>query len=138
MARRLLLDTCACIWVMDDAVLSDAAVSAIDVAADEGQPVHVSPITAWEIGLLVSRGRMPMSVSPLNWFRMLMAVEGVRSSPLSPEILVASSALPGDPPRDPADRIIIATAREQGLTIVTRDRLILGYAEAGHVLAIAC
>jgi PIN domain nuclease of toxin-antitoxin system len=54
------------------------------------------------------------------------------------EILADSCALPGKPPNDPADRIIIATARESDMTIVTRDRLILDYARAGHVRAMAC
>ncbi len=138
MTRRLLLDTCACIWVMENAPLSDETVAAIDQAADEGEAVAVSHITAWEMGTLVSRGRMPVITSPITWFKALMAVDGVRPALLTPDILIASTALPGDPPRDPADRIIIATAREQGLTIITRDRLILDYAAAGHVLALAC
>jgi PIN domain nuclease of toxin-antitoxin system len=57
---------------------------------------------------------------------------------LSPQILIASSFLPGKPPRDPADRIIIATARDLGATLITRDGLILKYAEEGQVSAIAC
>ena len=57
---------------------------------------------------------------------------------LSPEILSDSCLLPGKPPRDPADRMIISTARHQDLTIITRDRLILAYAGEGHVRAIAC
>ncbi len=138
MARRLLLDTCACIWIMEDADLSDAAVDAIDLASDEGEVVSVSHITAWEMGMLVSRGRMPAVTSPAAWFKGLTALDGVRPLLLTPDILIASTALPGTPPNDPADRIIIATARELGLTIVTRDRLILAYAEAGHVLALAC
>jgi PIN domain nuclease of toxin-antitoxin system len=54
------------------------------------------------------------------------------------DILANSCALPGQPPNDPADRIIIATARESDMTIVTRDHLILDYARAGHVRAMAC
>jgi PIN domain nuclease of toxin-antitoxin system len=57
---------------------------------------------------------------------------------LTPEILIQSSFLPGDPPRDPADRIIIATARTVGYRLVTRDRLLLAYAEAGHIEGVAC
>jgi PIN domain nuclease of toxin-antitoxin system len=57
---------------------------------------------------------------------------------LTPEVLISSSYLPGSPPRDPADRIIAATARVQGYRLVTRDRLLLDYAEAGHVEALAC
>jgi predicted nucleic acid-binding protein len=53
-------------------------------------------------------------------------------------ILLASTALPGLPPADPADRIIAATARIQGHVIVTRDRKLLDYAQEGHTRAIAC
>jgi len=57
---------------------------------------------------------------------------------MPPDLLIESSYLPGSPPRDPADRIIIATARAYGMSIVTRDRVILGYSEAGFVRTIAC
>ena len=51
---------------------------------------------------------------------------------------IASSFLPGEPPRDPADRIILATARDLGATLITRDRLLLKYSEAGQVSTIPC
>jgi PIN domain nuclease of toxin-antitoxin system len=54
------------------------------------------------------------------------------------DLLIASSFLPGKPPRDPVDRIIAATARELGATLVTRDRMLLDYGEQGHVKIIAC
>jgi PIN domain nuclease of toxin-antitoxin system len=134
----LLLDTCACIWVSENASLSSAAVSALDDASDEGEPVFVSPFTAWEVGMLTSRGRLALTVPPLAWFQQLMAIPGFQAAPASAEILVAASFLPGTPPRDPADRILISTARRQNLVLMTRDRLILDYADAGHVKALAC
>jgi PIN domain nuclease of toxin-antitoxin system len=57
---------------------------------------------------------------------------------LSVETLTDSCELPGTPPDDPADRIIIATAREADMTIVTRDKQILEYSRAGHVRALVC
>jgi PIN domain nuclease of toxin-antitoxin system len=57
---------------------------------------------------------------------------------LSPDILIASSFLPGNPQRDPADRIVLATARDLGVTLITRDRLLLAYGENGQVNTIAC
>jgi PIN domain nuclease of toxin-antitoxin system len=57
---------------------------------------------------------------------------------MPPELLIASSYLPGDPPRDPADRIIVATARDLGATLITRDRALLGYGEQGHVSVVEC
>jgi PIN domain nuclease of toxin-antitoxin system len=135
---QLLLDTCAAIWIADDSPLTDEAVEAVDRAADDGNPVLISPISAWEIGVLVARGRLALPVDPQAWFEWLIETPNVALANLPPAVLIASSFLPGDAPRDPSDRIMIATAREQNLTIVTRDRHVLKYAEAGHVRALAC
>jgi PIN domain nuclease of toxin-antitoxin system len=62
----------------------------------------------------------------------------MRVADLSPGILIASSFLPGNPPRDPADRIILATARDIGATLITRDGLLLKYGQAGQISVIAC
>jgi PIN domain nuclease of toxin-antitoxin system len=62
----------------------------------------------------------------------------MRLAELSPDILIASSFLPGKPPRDPADRIILATARDLGATLITRDRALLAYGEEGNVSVAAC
>ncbi len=134
----LLLDTHAAIWIAEDQSLASGAVDAIDAAYRADGTIFVSAITAWEIGLLVSRNRLGLSARPERWFQRLLTVRGVRLADLSPDILIASSFLPGDPPRDPADRIILATARELGATLITRDRLLLKYSEAGQVSAIEC
>ena len=135
---RLLLDTCAVIWIASDAPLSDSAVQAIDTAADAGEPLMLSPITGWEIGLLVRRGRLALPTEPAAWLDRVMEAPNVLLAELTPHVLLASSFLPAHPPDDPADRIFIATARKHDLTIVTRDRSILDYASAGHVRALAC
>ena len=134
----LLLDTCAALWIVGGAPISQAANAAMDDEHGSGKPISVSPITGWEIGLLAMRGRFTSPYSPRKWFDLLLGQDGIRLAPLSHTVLIDSSFLPAAPPRDPGDRIIIATARQFDLTIVTRDRLILDYAEAGHVRAIAC
>lgn len=134
----LLLDTHAAIWITEDQPLASGAIEAIDTAYRTGSPVFVSAITAWEVGLLVARNRLSLVAKPERWFQRLLAIPGVKLADLSPDILIASSFLPGEPPRDPADRIILATARDLGATLVTRDRLILKYGEAGQVSTIAC
>lgn len=138
MTRPLLLDTCAAIWMLDDAWMADAAVKALDEAYDRGEKLRLCPITAWEIGLLVARGKMPSVINPNAWFRQLAGADSVHVTELTSDILIQSSFLPGEVHKDPADRIILATARELGLTVVTRDRKILDYAASGHVAAIAC
>jgi PIN domain nuclease of toxin-antitoxin system len=134
----LLLDTHAAIWVTEDQPLASTATEAIEAAYRAGSTVFVSAITAWEIGLLVSRNRLSLVARPERWFQRLLAIPGVRLADLSPDILIASSFLPGNPPRDPADRIILATARDLGATLITRDRLLLKYGEDGQVSTIAC
>jgi PIN domain nuclease of toxin-antitoxin system len=134
----LLLDTCAAIWVAEKEVISEQAIDALNEAVDRDEPVYVSMISSWEIGLLVARGRLPLSMDPLAWFERLLDTPGVRLADISPRILVGSSFLPGRPPKDPMDRIILATAREGGYRLVTRDKHLLAYAEDGHVQAIAC
>ena len=134
----LLLDTCAAIWIAEDEPIAEDASAALDGAADAGVAVLVSPMTAWEIGLLAARKRITISMSPEAWFQRLLAVPGVALAEMSAATLIASSFLPGTPPRDPVDRILAATARAGGYRLVTRDRDLLAYAEQGHLGAIAC
>ena len=140
--RLLLLDTCAIIWIAQDAAIEASAKSAIREAATRGD-LFVSPASAWEIGLL-ARPRTSGAAGPQflpdaqSWFAAFMARPGVRLAALTPEIAINVSKLPGDFHNDPADRMIVATARRMGASVVTRDARILSYAQAGHVAALAC
>jgi PIN domain nuclease of toxin-antitoxin system len=139
MNNRLLLDTCAVIWMAtDDSQMRDAARHALHDAFGAGVAVGVSPITAWELGLLSRRGRLPAPIEPVRLFERFTNAQGISLEPLSPAILIDSSFLPGEFHSDPADRIIVATARALELTVVTRDRAILAYAKQGYVRALAC
>src|SRR3954452_18239250 len=133
----LLLDTNAAIWLSRDELKASAS-EKLDEAARVGVATYLSPITAWEVGLLVSRNRLSLGTTPQRWFDRLLDVPGLQLADLSPDILIASSFLPGTPPRDPADRILLATARELGATLVTRDRAILAYGESGQVSTLPC
>jgi PIN domain nuclease of toxin-antitoxin system len=134
----LLLDTHAVIWLFEDMPLAPKAVSAIETAYRRVIPLLVSPITAWEIGQLVSHNRISLSAAPHRWFARVVATPGMQLAEMSADILIASSFLPGKPPRDPADRILLATARDLEATLVTRDRAILAYGESGQVSTLAC
>ncbi len=136
-ARPILLDTCAVIWLQQGATFKPEAEAALQEAQTIGTQVLVSPITAWEIGLLVSRGRLALSLPPLKWFERVLDL-GVDLASLTPAILIASSTLPGPPLRDPADRIIATTARDGGYRLMTRDQPLLDFAADGQVAAIAC
>jgi PIN domain nuclease of toxin-antitoxin system len=134
----LLLDTHAVIWLFEDMPLAPKAMSTIEAAYRDGIALLVSPITAWEIGQLVSRNRIGLSAPPHRWFARVLATPGIQPADMSPDILIASSYLPGRPPRDPADRVLLATARDLAATLVTRDRAILAYGESGQVSTLAC
>lgn len=133
----LLLDTCAVLWLFEGAEMADTARTAIADAV-AGANLHVSPISAWEIGMLVSKERVALSMPAESWVESAFAHGGISVADLSPRLLVQSSFLPGKVHGDPADRIILATARELGLKVVTRDKAILEYARQGHVGAILC
>lgn len=137
-APTLLLDTCAVIWIVEDQPIAPGAAKVIDGAASTGQPVLVSPITAWERALLLARGRISSPYSAKDWFDTFATRPEVGLAPFNADILINSVSLPEPLHRDPADRILIATARAHALTIVTRDRHILDYASKGHVRALEC
>ena len=130
---RLLLDTHVLIWLINgDAALSREAKQEIDDAS-VNQETLVSVVCFWEIGMLQVKRRLRLESSVLDWTRDAVNRPGIKVTPLTPEIAVASSFLPGRFHHDPADRMIVATARETGATLVTRDRRILRYGARGHV-----
>lgn len=88
--------------------------------------------------MLVSRGKLPSTKHALAWFEDFVAASKVAVREATPAVLVAASYLPEPLHNDPMDRIIIATAREHDLTIITRDRAILSYGAAGYVRTLAC
>jgi PIN domain nuclease of toxin-antitoxin system len=137
MKRPILLDTCAAMWIVADEI-SDATAQALAEARDANIATYVSPITAWEIGMLARKGRFRSSYTPQRWFEQLMATPNTALAQLTPELLLESSLLPGKLHGDPADRIIAATAREYGFTVMTRDRFLLAYAREGHLSALEC
>ena len=136
--QPLLWDTCAAIWISEKAKLAPAAVDVLAAAHREAAPSYISPMTAWEVGILAARGRLQLLIRPERWFSNLFEHHGVQLADMSPDVLIASSYLPGKPPNDPTDRIIIATARDLGATLITRDRALLDYGEQGHVRVVEC
>jgi PIN domain nuclease of toxin-antitoxin system len=71
------------------------------------------------------------------WTRQALSAPGISLAPLTPQVALASSRLPGSIHGDPADRILVATAHSLGATLVTRDRRILDYSAAGHIATLA-
>ena len=87
--------------------------------------------------MLASRGRIVLGKSIGPWLEEALADPGPAIDALSPQIAVESYALPDAFHRDPADRLIVATARVGNAMLMTRDQRILDYAARGHLTAIA-
>ncbi len=133
----VLLDTCALIWITEGASLRQEAIDAVG-AASQGGGVLVSPVSAWEVGLLAKRDGSVFLPDAKQWFERLLSGVGVKLVALTPAIAIDSSFLPGDFHKDPADRLIVATARTLRVPVMTGDRAILDYATSGHVSVIRC
>jgi PIN domain nuclease of toxin-antitoxin system len=96
---------------------------------------YVSAITPWEVGVLVSKKRIELFRDLLDWVRAALTLPGISLAALEPEIAVASTRLPREAHGDPADRILVATARHLGATLVTADAALLQFARQGHFKA---
>ena len=114
-----------------------AALKSIQTAAQAGE-LFLSPVSAWEIGVLVSRGRLSLGIPADVYIARAFSRPGVRIAALSPQIAVRSSSLPGSFHADPADRMLVSTAMLLGLKLVTRDSRILAYGAQGHISVLAC
>ena len=138
----VLLDTCAVIWLANGDPLAKPATAAI-LRAGSQDGIFISPISAWEVGLL-SRPKSGRNLAvrfmpdPKTWFSRIMTGPGIREAPLTPEIAIDASFLPGELHGDPGDRLIVTSARHLGVPIVTRDRRIIAYGHDGHVQVIPC
>ncbi|MBV9281335.1 MAG: type II toxin-antitoxin system VapC family toxin [Chloroflexi bacterium] len=120
----ILLDTHALIWWIDGGGrLSDRAVTAIERYA----PALVSPISFWELAVLVERGRVSVDRDLARWCRDLLASGTAHVAPLTPSAAITAARLPGFH-GDPADRFIYATARELGVPLVSKDARMGEYA----------
>ena len=134
MTDTLLLDTHVWLWFMsgDSAKLSPVAISRISEAMTGGR-CFVSVMSIWELALLEAKGRLTLAGSLERWVAGSRVAPGVRITELTPEIAIESTRLPGSLHADPADRIIIATARTLGAVLVTRDRAISQYGAGGYI-----
>lgn len=132
----LLLDTHTLVWSINEgSKLGKEAKESIRVAGDEGR-ILISAITPWEVSLLVSKGRLTLGADVMDWVRDALTIPGLTLVPLEPEIAVASVRLPFDMHPDPADRILVATARRLSATLVTADRALLDLAKKGNFKAL--
>ncbi|TAK76651.1 MAG: type II toxin-antitoxin system VapC family toxin [Gammaproteobacteria bacterium] len=132
----ILLDTHAWIWyVSGNNELSKNAKKIITTALHNHQ-AYLAAISLWEICMLDKKQRIILEMPYLEWINKFLELTRVQILPITPAIAMESCHLPGDFHEDPADRMITATARVAGLTLVTRDTRILAYSCEKHVSTI--
>jgi len=120
----IVLDTATWIWrASDPKRLTASARRAIDRA----ERALVSAISVWEVAMLVAKRRIQLDRPVEQWVDIALALPGIQLSPLEPAIAVRSTRLPGEFHPDPADRIIVATALENAVPIITPDDRIRSY-----------
>lgn len=128
----IVLDTHVLVWwVSGDERLSTPGWKAIEeeLVAEQGQ-LLVSSITAWEIAMLVERGRLVLTMDVDTWLDTVANIEGLWFEPITRKVAVNSVRLPGDFHADPADRMITALARYHSVPLVTADHKIQDYPHA--------
>lgn len=120
-----LLDTNALVWlVLGSRILGKRSREIADVALNE-QSLYVSAISFWEVAMLAQRGRLPLARTASAWRRDVVNL-GIIEAPVTGEIGILAADLQ-DFHRDPADRVIVATAQLQGAVLLTADARILGW-----------
>ena len=130
----LLMDTHCWLWIEGGLTerFSHIGLAALRRAAMEGR-LLLSVISIWEVALLEAKARISLQMECSAWVRNALANPGLTLAPLTPEIAIQSTRLPGNLHGDPADRLIVATARAHGATLLTKDTKLLSYGRAKHV-----
>ncbi|MCY3821443.1 MAG: type II toxin-antitoxin system VapC family toxin [Gammaproteobacteria bacterium] len=120
-----LLDTHVLIWWLNDRMQLSTRQREVVEAATPDAPVFVSEISLWEVAMLASLDRIRLALPLREWLDKAVAPPLVRRQGISPAVATEIAALPDSFHRDPADRILVATARVLGATLLTNDRRIV-------------
>ncbi len=124
----IVLDTHVLVWWVNGTGLSAAAKSAIEREnQNEEGLILISSISAWEIAMLVHKGRLILAANVDDWLATAQEIDGVRFVPVDNDVAIQSVRLPGEFHLDPADRMIVALARHMAAPLVTADEKIRSY-----------
>jgi PIN domain nuclease of toxin-antitoxin system len=137
-AEALLLDTHVWVWLVRGEARIPKDVRDLMLAAAGTSSMLLSVMSIWELSLLDAKRRISLNMPCLTWAQTALDRSRAQIVPLTTEVAVSCHQLPGRLHDDPIDRILVATARAESLTLVTRDRAILDYAAQGHVRVLPC
>lgn len=128
----LILDTHILIWYVEGIKLSEAQIELIEKIRAKNK-LYISAISIWEIVMLENKGKIAFSFNLNDWIDKLLSIPGLNLIDLSVSILIQSCLLPHYEYKDPADRFIIATARDTNVCLLTFDQKIIEYANSGYL-----
>ena len=132
----ILIDTQALVWLVEANPRLGTKAKVVIEEERAGDGAVIAPISVWEAAMLVDKGKIVLSRPVAAWFEAILAAPGFSLAELTVAIGADAGTLPGSIHGDPADRLLIATARALGCPLLTADRKILDYAAAGHLQAI--
>ncbi|MEH3048534.1 type II toxin-antitoxin system VapC family toxin [Sphingomonas adhaesiva] len=132
----IVIDTHALVWLIQGDTRLGAEARRIVAQSQAAGAILIPSIVPWEVSMLVDKGRLALGLPVREWFDRVLASRGFGMAPLECGMAIDAGMLPGDIHGDPADRMVIATARHLRLPLLTADRRILEYADDGHVAVI--
>lgn len=125
--HKILVDTHVWLWVMAGSpALSKEFIQDFERIL-KGNGVLISPMSIWEIGMLVEKKRIEIDMDVMDWIEQSLETPGINLTPITPRIAIQSTRLVGTIHGDPVDRLLIATAHEENAIFVTCDQKILRY-----------
>jgi PIN domain nuclease of toxin-antitoxin system len=130
----VLLDTCAWLWLANghERFVNASCRGDVEAAGRDGR-LFLAPISMWEVAMKVAKGKLALSSPTLEWIQHSKRRSRIQDAPMAAEVAVDSATLPGSFHADPADRLVIATARYLDAHLVTGDKAIADYAQGGFV-----
>ena len=123
---KYLLDTNIWVWMVESQQSIPRKMMSTLLEPDN-YPFHISAISVWEVAKKVSIGKLTLSIPVRDWLARATRKPFIEIIPLSIDIALESTILPGVFHKDPADQIIVASARQSNMTLITADKLMISY-----------
>lgn len=131
--HKILLDTHVWLWAMAGSSRLSKGFALNFEKLLKQKRVLISPMSIWEIGMLVDKGRIELDIDVLEWVNQALGIPGIKLCPMEPRMIIQSTRLSGEMHGDPVDRLLVATAYEQNAVLVTCDQKILAFGKGKFI-----